>query len=77
MKITTDVLEHAVLGYQQHRKEVMQQIAELKALLPGGNIELEAQKESAPKRRISMAARKRMAAGQRRRWRLIKAAEKR
>jgi len=61
-----DILEAAIIGLQIQRKKIDGQIARLPALLePEGGDRV----ENAPQRPLSAAARKRMAAAQRRRWR--------
>ena len=60
-----DILEAAIVGLQVQRKKIDGQIAELHALLePEGD----RAENAPPKRMLSLAARKRMAAAQRRRW---------
>jgi hypothetical protein len=64
-----ELLRHALIGYEEHRKSIVAKIAEIRAQLEGTPVPSTAP-ESAPagRRPLSAAARNRMAAGQRKRW---------
>jgi hypothetical protein len=69
-KLTANIITAAIEGFESQKRRIDDQIAELRAMLPGGrtqdDITLEA---SGPKRRkFSAAARKRMKEAQQRRW---------
>src|SRR5437667_8557691 len=72
-KLTTEVLNAAVLGFEEQKRRIDEQIAEIRQTLGGGPKTSAATQEGArPKRKVSAAARKRMAAAQRKRWAAIK-----
>jgi hypothetical protein len=72
-KLTPEIINAAIEGFQQAKVRTDAQIAELRAMLPGGRTELVATPEAAPpKREVSAAARRRMALGQQKRWAAIK-----
>ena len=73
-KLTTEVLNAAVLGFEEQKRRIDEQIAEIRQTLGGGPKTNAATPEATgPKRKVSAAARRRMAAAQRRRWAAIKA----
>src|SRR6266566_2000161 len=73
-KLTTEVVNAAVLGFEEQKRRIDEQIAEIRQTLGGGPKTNAATPEAArPKRKVSAAARKRMAAAQRKRWAAIKA----
>ena len=77
-KLTTEVLTAAILGFEQQKQHIDAQIAELRQLLEGGpKPEPLATTEAAPrKRKVSAAARRRMALAQKKRWAAIKSGAK-
>jgi hypothetical protein len=71
--LTPEIINAAIVGFEQQKLRIDIQIADLRAMLDGGRTEPIATPESArPKRRISAAARRRMALGQQKRWAAIK-----
>ena len=75
-KFTSEIIHAAIEGFEQQKLRIDNQIAELRAMLPGGSTTA-ATLESAPrKRKISAAARRRMALGQQKRWAAIKGTAK-
>ena len=72
-KLTTEIVHAAIEGFEQQKLRIDGQIAELRAMLLSGRTEPAATQE-APigKRRISAAARRRMALGQKARWAKLK-----
>ena len=69
-RLTPDLIAAAVEGYESQKARIDQRIAELRALLPGGRTEAPATPET-PKlkrRKLSAAARARIAEAQRKRW---------
>ena len=73
-KLTTEVLNAAVLGFEQQKRRIDEQIAEIRQTLGGGPKTDAATPEGPrPKRKVSAAARRRMAAAQRKRWAAIRA----
>src|SRR5215471_8552236 len=72
-KFTNEIIAAAIEGFEAQKTRIDQQIAELRAMLSGRLVETAAIPEIAPrKRKISAAARRRMALGQKRRWAAIK-----
>ena len=72
-KLTPEIINAAIDGFKAQKTHIDAQIAELRAMLPGGSTETVATPETAPKKRkISAAARRRMALGQKARWAKIK-----
>jgi hypothetical protein len=72
-KLTRAIIAAAIQGFEAQKTLINAQIAELRALQTGGPTVPAAPSEGAPpKRRISAAARRRMALGQRARWAKIK-----
>ena len=69
-KLTAEILTAAIEGFEQQKLRIDAQIAELRAMLPGGQTEPDATPD-APKgkrRTLSAAARKRIGDAQRKRW---------
>jgi hypothetical protein len=72
-KLTPEIIHAAIAGFEQQKHAIDIQIGELKAMLPGSRTETAATPETAPpKRKVSAAARRRMALGQQKRWAAIK-----
>ena len=68
--LTPQIINAAILGFEEQKRHIDTQIAELRAMLPGGRTEAAATPE-APKgkrRKLSAAARKRIGDAQRQRW---------
>jgi hypothetical protein len=69
-KLSLEILNATIEGFEQQKLRIDAQIAELRAMLPGDRTE-PAATEDAPKvhrRKMSAAARKRMSDAQRKRW---------
>src|SRR5260370_8577532 len=72
-KLTPEIITAAIEGFESQKRRIDDQIAELRALLLGRGTEPAATPESVKtKRKISAAARRRMALGQQKRWAAIK-----
>jgi hypothetical protein len=71
-KSTQDLamLAMALVGYEVEKKKIEERIQEVRALLAGGA----ADDGDKPRRKLSMAARKRIAAAQRKRWAAVRKA---
>ena len=69
-----EIINAAILGFEQQKSRIDDQIAELRALLDGGTKPTPAATPEATtaKRKISAAARRRMALGQKARWAKLK-----
>jgi hypothetical protein len=68
-KLTAEILIAAIEGFESQKRRIDDQIAELRAMLPGESAEARAASESTgrPRRKMSGVARKAMAEGQRKR----------
>ena len=66
---TPEIIHAAIDGFEQQKVRIDAQIAQLRAMLPGGSAGIAAAPGADPaKRKMSAAARRRMALGQQRRW---------
>ena len=71
--LTPEIISAAITGFEAQKKEIDGQIAELRAMLPGGTTESAPTAETSPKhKRFSAAARRRMKEAQQRRWAKIR-----
>ena len=77
-KLTPEIINAAIAGFEAQKTNIDAQIAELKATLDGGTKPTAGATPEAPtgKRKISAAVRRRMALGQQARWAKVKAAGK-
>jgi hypothetical protein len=69
-KLTPEIVNAAIEGFEQQKLRIDSQIAELRAMLPGGRT-VQASTAEAPgrkRRNLSAAARKRIGDAQRKRW---------
>jgi hypothetical protein len=73
-KLTKEIIEAAIDGFEAQKHKIDIQIADLRALLMGDTAKPADMPASSvqPQRKISAAARKRMAAAQRKRWAAVK-----
>jgi|SRR5215471_2256827 len=72
--LTADIIHAAIEGFESQKRRIDAQIAELRQLLKGDRTESSVAADSAqPKRRMSAAGRKRIAAAQRARWAKLRA----
>ena len=69
-KLTVEVLNAAIEGFESQKRRIDAQIAEVRQMLDGGHAEPAAAPAvpNGKRRKMSAAARKRMADGQRKRW---------
>jgi hypothetical protein len=74
-KLTKDVVAAAILGFEERKRGIDAQIAELRGFLAAEPDEPAAPPVSAkrPRRKVSAAGRKAMAEAQRKRWAAVKA----
>jgi hypothetical protein len=64
----------ALIGYEAQRQELLQKMAELqKQIGSSGGASIAGASEGKPKRKLSSAARKRIAAAQKKRWKEFRA----
>jgi len=76
-KLNAEIIAAAIEGFESQKRRIDTQIGELRAMLSGGRTEGTATPEaSTRKRKVSAAARRRMAEGQKKRWAAIKAESK-
>ena len=68
-KLTKEIITAAIDGFEEQKRRIDGQIAELRAQLSGGQAAERVPESSArPRRRMSAAARKKIAIAQRKRW---------
>src|SRR6266851_9111427 len=68
-KLTPEIITAAIEGFEAQKVRLDTQIADLRQMLDGGSPEAAATKETRPgQRKVSAAARRRMALGQKKRW---------
>jgi hypothetical protein len=69
-KLTSEIINAAIVGFEQQKLHIDAQIAELRAMLDGGRTEPVATPEvpKGKRRKMSAAARKRIGDAQRKRW---------
>ena len=73
-KLTNEIIAAAIEGFESQKRRIDTQIGELRVMLSGGRTEGAATPEAPTrKRKVSAAARRRMAEGQKKRWAAIKA----
>jgi peptidoglycan hydrolase CwlO-like protein len=74
-KLSNEIIEAAIAGFQGQKKHIDEQVAELRAMLSGRSSKPTTatdEAEKGPRRKISTAGRKRMAAAQKKRWAAVK-----
>jgi hypothetical protein len=69
--LTIEIINAAILGFEEQKHRLDQQIAELRSLLPGATPP--SQPTTSTRRKMSAAGRKAIAAAQRKRWAAKKA----
>src|SRR5262245_60206982 len=67
-KLSPEIIVAAIAGFESQRQHIDSQIADLRAMLNGGQPDTGAASHHGQHRKVSAAARKRMAEGQGRRW---------
>jgi hypothetical protein len=74
-KFTPEIINAAIEGFEFQKRRINSQIAELRQLLDGDRTQADVGADApAPKRKISAAARRRMAVAQKARWAKVRAA---
>jgi hypothetical protein len=73
-KLTAEIINAAIVGFESQKRRIDDQIAELRSLLSGGSTQTAATPEAPTRKRkkFSAAARKRMKEAQQRRWAKIR-----
>ena len=69
-KLSTEIINAAIEGFEAQKSRLDAQIAELRAMLPGGRVEagVSSPARATTRRKMSAAARKRIGDAQRKRW---------
>jgi len=69
-KLTNEIIHAAIFGFEEQKRRLDSQIADLRAMLSGAPAESAAIEEATPRprRKMSAAGRRAIAAGQRKRW---------
>jgi hypothetical protein len=77
-KLSTEIINAAILGFEEQKRRIDAEIANLRAMLSGAPAQTAAAPASAeiaaPSRKLSAAERRKIAAAQRRRWAAVKGA---
>jgi hypothetical protein len=71
-KLTPEIILAAIAGFDSQKTHIDSQIAELRSLLAGNRTEAAVTETGRPKRKVSAAARRKMAASQRARYAKLK-----
>jgi hypothetical protein len=72
-KVNDEIITAAIAGFESQKQQIDAHIAELRQMLDGGPTQAATTPKPSPgKRKISAAARRRMALGQKKRWAEIK-----
>ena len=75
LKLTADILSATLEGFEAQKNRIDARIEEIRQVLASGGSKPTARSEAGkPKRRVSAAARRRMAKAQRLRWKKLKQA---
>jgi hypothetical protein len=74
MKLTNEILTAAIAGYEQQKRDIDERVAALRQMLHS-NGTVPAAPATNGRRPMSAAARKRIAAAQRKRWATVRASE--
>jgi hypothetical protein len=75
LKLTDDILAAALEGFEVQKERLDARISEIRQILDGGSLgSAAATSTGKPKRKVSAAARRRMAQSQKLRWKKIKQA---
>jgi hypothetical protein len=72
-KLTKEIIHAAIFGFEEQKRKLDSQIADLRAMLSGASAEPSAVDATRrPRRKMSAAGRRAIAAGQRKRWEAAK-----
>jgi hypothetical protein len=76
-KLTAEIINAAILGFEQQKRQIDTKIAELRAMLPGGTTQTAATPEPTKRKRrkMSAAGRKAISEATKRRWAAFHAAQ--
>src|SRR4051794_40277391 len=67
-KLTNEIIDAAIEGFEQQKRRIDQQISELRAVRSGSPAQLASAPAKQPRRKMSAAGRKAIAEAQRKRW---------
>lgn len=67
-KLTDAIIEAAITGFEEQKRKIDEQIAELRSMRAGSPAPSASTPENQPRRKMSAAGRKAIAAAQRKRW---------
>jgi hypothetical protein len=67
-KLTNEIIDAAIFGFEQQKRRIDDQIAELRGMRTGGPAQASEPASKRPRRKMSAATRKAMGEGQRKRW---------
>ena len=67
-KLTNEIIDAAIEGFEQQKRRIDDQIAELRGMRTGGTVEPAAPASERSRRKMSAAGRKAIAEAQRKRW---------
>jgi hypothetical protein len=67
-KLTDAIIEAAITGFEEQKRKIDEQIAELRSMRAGSPAPSTSAPEKQPRRKMSAAGRKAIAAAQRKRW---------
>jgi hypothetical protein len=71
-KLSTEILNAAIDGFEEQKNRLNAQIAELRQMLNPASTNVAAPEPAPTKRKMSAAARRRIAAAQRKRWAAVR-----
>ena len=73
-KLTVEIINAAIAGFEQQQDRIEQQITDLRAMLPAGRIETAIMVNGSPRKRrkMSAAGKRAIAEAQRKRWAALK-----
>ena len=74
MKLTPEIINAAIEGFEAQKQRIDQEISELRAMLNGAQPTAAAAPQRGTRRKMSAAGRKRIAEAQRKRWAAIRGA---
>jgi hypothetical protein len=67
-KLTNEIIDAAIEGFEAQKRRIDDQISELRAMRPGSPAQSVSATTKQPRRKMSTAGRKAIAAAQRKRW---------
>jgi|SRR5580765_5269870 hypothetical protein len=71
-RLTNEIIDAAIVGFEEQRRRIDAQLAELHAMRTGADHATPTPESGRPRRKMSAAGRKAIAAAQRQRWAALK-----